>query len=90
MLRVTGGESPPFLLPLLGGGIAGTEAARMAAGLGANVTLLDTNLDRLKTLVDVLPPNVTVLYSDSSTISKQIKISHLIIGTVLILSLIHI
>ena len=77
------GVAPANVL-ILGGGIAGTEAARMAAGLGANVTLLDTNLDRLKTLVDVLPPNVTVLYSDSSTISKQIKISHLIIGTVLI------
>ena len=77
------GVAPANVL-ILGGGIAGTEAARMAAGLGANVTLLDTNLDRLKTLVDILPPNVTVLYSDSSTISKQIKISHLIIGTVLI------
>jgi alanine dehydrogenase len=77
------GVAPANVL-ILGGGIAGTEAARMAAGLGANVTLLDNNLDRLKTLVDILPPNVTVLYSDSLTISKQIKISHLIIGTVLI------
>ena len=77
------GVAPANVL-ILGGGIAGTEAARMAAGLGANVTLLDTNLDRLKVLGDILPPNVTVLYSDSSTISKQIKLSHLIIGTVLI------
>ena len=77
------GVAPANVL-ILGGGIAGTEAARMAAGLGANVTLLDTNLDRLKVLGDILPPNVTVLYSDSSTISKQTKLSHLIIGTVLI------
>ena len=77
------GVAPANVL-ILGGGVAGTEAARMAAGLGANVTLLDTNLDRLKLLGDILPPNVTVLYSDSSTISKHIKISHLIIGTVLI------
>jgi len=77
------GVAPANVL-ILGGGVAGTEAARMAAGLGANVTLLDTNLDRLKLLGDILPPNVTVLYSDSSTISKQIKTSHLIIGTVLI------
>ena len=77
------GVAPANVL-ILGGGVAGTEAARMAAGLGANVTLLDTNLDRLKLLGDVLPPNVTILYSDSSTISKHIKTSHLIIGTVLI------
>ena len=77
------GVAPANVL-ILGGGVAGTEAARMAAGLGANVTLLDTNLDRIKLLGDILPPNVTVLYSDSSTISKHIKTSHLIIGTVLI------
>ncbi|MDG2371234.1 MAG: alanine dehydrogenase [Flavobacteriaceae bacterium] len=77
------GVAPANVL-ILGGGVAGTEAARMAAGMGANVTLLDTNLDRLKILGDILPPNVTILYSDSSTISHHIKISHLIIGTVLI------
>ena len=77
------GVAPANVL-ILGGGVAGTESARMASGLGANVTLLDTNLDRLKILGDILPPNVTLLYSDSSSISKHIKKSHLIIGTVLI------
>ena len=77
------GVAPANVL-ILGAGVAGTEAARMAAGLGANVTLLDNNLDRLKTLADILPPNVTVLFSDSFTINEHIEKSHLIIGTVLI------
>ena len=77
------GVAPADVL-ILGAGVAGTEAARMAAGLGANVTLLDNNLDRLKTLADILPPNVTVLFSDSFTINEHIEKSHLIIGTVLI------
>ncbi|MBN08952.1 MAG: alanine dehydrogenase [Flavobacteriaceae bacterium] len=77
------GVAPANVL-ILGGGVAGTEAARIAAGMGANVTLLDTNLDRLKTLNDILPANVTVLFSDSITIKEHIKTSHLIIGTVLI------
>ena len=54
------GVAPANVL-ILGAGVAGTEAARMAAGLGANVTLLDNNLDRLKMLVDILPPNVLSL-----------------------------
>src|SRR5207244_11943133 len=58
----------PGVLPanvvVLGGGIVGANAAKVAAGLGANVVLLDVNLDRLRYIDDVMPPNVTTLYSD--------------------------
>ena len=69
---------------VIGGGVSGKEAARMAAGLGANVTILDTNLDRLRELESIMPANVTPVYSNSYTIEEELKRSHLIIGTVLI------
>ena len=69
---------------VLGGGIAGTEAAKMAPGLGANVTIFDNNLDRLRHLEDVMPSNVTPMFSNTYNIEKEIQRSHLIIGTVLI------
>ena len=69
---------------IIGGGVSGTEAARMEAGLGANVTILDTNLDRLRELESIMPANVTPVYSNSYTIEEELKRSHLIIGTVLI------
>jgi len=74
----------PANVMIIGGGVSGTEAARMAAGLGANVTILDTNLDRLRELESIMPSNVTPIYSNSFTIEEEIKRSHLIIGTVLI------
>tara|TARA_B110000037_G_scaffold153368_1_gene173027 strand:+ start:31 stop:1143 length:1113 start_codon:yes stop_codon:yes gene_type:complete len=77
------GVKPANVL-IIGGGISGTEAARMAAGLGANVTILDTNLNRLRELESIMPPNVTPIYSTSLTIEQELKNSHLIIGTVLI------
>ena len=62
----------PGVLPanvvILGGGIVGANAAKVAAGLGANVTILDINLDRLRYLDDVMPRNVTTLYSDRHNI----------------------
>ncbi|MCY4299218.1 MAG: alanine dehydrogenase [Flavobacteriaceae bacterium] len=75
---------PPANVMILGGGVAGTEAAKMAAGLGANVTIFDNNLDRLRKLNDMLPPNVTPIYSTHLNILQEIQRSHLIIGTVLI------
>src|SRR5438132_9678877 len=58
----------PGVLPgevlIIGGGTVGANAAKMAAGLGAHVTLLDLSLDRLRYLADVLPPNVDLLHSD--------------------------
>ena len=52
----------PANVMILGGGVVGTEAAKMAAGLGANVSLLDINLDRLRYLSEILPANV-LLYT---------------------------
>ena len=77
------GVKPANVL-IIGGGVSGTEAARMAAGLGANVTILDTNLNRLRTLESIMPANVTPVYSTAHTIDKEVQRSHLIIGTVLI------
>ena len=77
------GVAPAHVM-VLGGGIAGTEAAKMASGLGANVTIFDNNLDRLRHLEDVMPSNVTPMFSNTYNIEKEIQRSHLIIGTVLI------
>ena len=77
------GVAPGKVL-ILGGGIVGTQAAKMAAGLGANVTILDINLERLRYLADVMPQNVTTLYSNEFNIRRLIKNHDLIIGAVLI------
>jgi alanine dehydrogenase len=78
----------PGVLPanvvILGGGVVGANAAKVAAGLGANVTILDVNLDRLRYLDDVMPRNVTTLYSDRHNILDSISRSDLLIGAVLI------
>ncbi|MDB9824228.1 alanine dehydrogenase [Flavobacteriaceae bacterium] len=76
--------SAPAKVMIIGAGVVGTEAAKMAAGLGAQVLLLDINLDRLRYLSEILPPNVTPLYSSQETIAKNISDSDLIIGAVLI------
>ncbi|MDX1477561.1 MAG: alanine dehydrogenase [Saprospiraceae bacterium] len=75
---------PPAKVLILGGGVVGTQAAKMAAGLGAQVTILDINLARLRYLADVMPPNVTTLYSNEYTIRWLIKNHDLIVGAVLI------
>jgi alanine dehydrogenase len=78
----------PGVLPanvvILGGGIVGANAAKVAAGLGANVTILDINLDRLRYLDDVMPRNVTTLYSDRHNILDGLARADLLIGAVLI------
>jgi len=78
----------PGVLPaevvVIGGGVVGTNAAKMAAGLGAHVTLLDVSLDRLRYLSDVLPPNVDLLYSNRHNILEQIKRADLVVGAVLL------
>lgn len=74
----------PAQVTIIGGGVSGTQAAYMAAGMGAQVAILDTNLDRLRYLSEVMPKNVTTLYSDPSTIASSVLQSHLVIGTVLI------
>ena len=60
------GVSPANIV-ILGGGIVGTNAAKIAAGLGARVTILDVNLERLRYLDDVMPKNVVTLFSIAST-----------------------
>ena len=75
---------PPAKVLVIGGGIVGTQAAKMAAGLGANVTILDINLSRLRYLADVMPPNVTTMYSNEYNIRRLIKNHDLIVGAVLI------
>jgi alanine dehydrogenase len=78
----------PGVLPanvvILGGGVVGANAAKVAAGLGANVTILDVNLDRLRYLDDVMPRNVTTLYSDRHNILDSLTRADLLIGAVLI------
>src|SRR5690242_14025809 len=78
----------PGVLPaevlIIGGGVVGTNAAKMAAGLGAHVTLLDVSLDRLRYLSDVLPPNVDLLYSNRHNILDRLKLADLVVGAVLL------
>ncbi|MEI8212318.1 MAG: alanine dehydrogenase [Planctomycetota bacterium] len=74
----------PAHITILGGGIVGSNAARIAAGFRADVAILDVNLDRLRYLDDVMPPNVNVLYSDRYTIREQLRLADLVIGSVLI------
>jgi alanine dehydrogenase len=78
----------PGVLPaevvILGGGIVGTHAAKMAAGLGAHVTVLDVSLNRLRYLSDVLPANVDLVYSNRHTILEQLAKADVVIGAVLL------
>ncbi len=77
------GVAPANVL-VLGAGTVGANAAKVAAGFGANIGLLDTNLERLRYLDDVTPPNVDCLYSDRHTIREQLARADLVIGSVLI------
>ncbi len=77
------GVAPAKVL-ILGGGVVGTQAAKMAAGLGAQVTILDVSLPRLRYLNDVMPANVITRMSNDYTIRELIKDHDLIVGAVLI------
>jgi alanine dehydrogenase len=74
----------PAHVVVLGGGIVGTNAAKVAAGLGANVIIMDINLERLRYLDDVMPANVHTIYSDPATIRDEIRKADLVVGAVLI------
>ena len=74
----------PASVLVLGGGIVGTQAAKMAAGLGADVTLMDVSLPRLRQLDDLLPKNVKTVYSNEYNVREAIKTSDLVVGAVLI------
>jgi alanine dehydrogenase len=74
----------PAKVVILGGGIVGINAAKMAAGLGAKVVLLDINLDRLRYLSDVMAANVQLIYSNHQNVREQISTADLVVGAVLI------
>lgn len=74
----------PGTVIVIGGGVVGANAAKMACGLGAKVYLLDTNLDRLRYLSDVMPKNCFVLMSSPAAIRKLLVEADVVIGAVLI------
>lgn len=78
----------PGVLPaevvILGGGVVGTNSAKMAAGLGAHVTILDVSLERLRYLSDVMPANVDLLYSNRYNIRNCLRRADLVVGAVLL------
>lgn len=74
----------PAEVAVLGGGVVGTHAAKLAAGLGAHVTVLDISLERLRYLADVMPANVDVVYSNRHNIREQLGTADLLIGAVLV------
>ena len=74
----------PAKVLVIGGGIVGTEAAKMAAGLGADVTVMDVSLKRLRYLDDIMPANVKTMMSNDYNIRHLIQTHDLVIGAVLI------
>lgn len=75
----------PGQVTILGGGVVGTEATRIAVGMGAQVTILDVNVDRLSYLETIFGSRVTYLYSNTSNIETAVRSADLVIGAVLIL-----
>ena len=74
----------PATVLILGAGVVGTNAAKVAAGLGARVIVMDVNVDRLRYLDDVMPANVQTIFSDAHTIRDYAREADLLIGAVLI------
>src|SRR3954463_12667601 len=74
----------PAHVVVLGGGVVGTNAAKVAAGLGANVVIMDINLERLRYLDDVMPANVHTVFSDPHTVRDHLLQADLVVGAVLI------
>jgi alanine dehydrogenase len=75
---------PAAEVVILGGGVVGTNAAKMAAGLGARVAILDVNLERLRYLEDVMAANVDMVYSNRHNIMEAIERADLLVGAVLL------
>ncbi len=75
---------PPAEVVVLGGGVVGTNAAKVAAGSGARVTILDVNVDRLRYLDDIMPANVGTLFSNAYNIRGACRRADLVVGAVLI------
>jgi alanine dehydrogenase len=74
----------PAHVVILGGGVVGSNAARIAAGLGAHVTILDISLGRLRYLSEVLPANVQTIFSNRHNVLEQIANADMVIGGILI------
>jgi len=75
---------PPCGVAILGGGVVGTNAAKMAVGLGAQVTILDVNLDRLRYLDDIFGASVHTLASNSYNVAEAVRSADLVVGAVLV------
>jgi alanine dehydrogenase len=74
----------PAEVVIIGGGVVGLNAAKMAAGLGARVTILDIQAERMKYLDDVLPPNCVTVHSDRTALEGYLSTADLVIGAVLV------
>ena len=74
----------PAEVVIIGGGVVGTNAAKMAAGMGAHVTILDLSLERLRYLSDVMPANVDPIYSNAHNLREKLQVADLLIGAVLV------
>ena len=74
----------PGTVVVIGGGVVGTHAAKMACGLGAKVYILDMNLERLRYLSDVMPSNCFMLMSSPAAIRKLVKEADVVVGAVLV------
>jgi len=77
------GVAPANVL-VLGGGVVGSNAARVAAGLGANVTIMDVNLNRLRQLDEIMPPNVTTVFCEPHAVEQYALDADLVVGSVLL------
>jgi alanine dehydrogenase len=77
------GVAPAEIL-IIGGGVVGINAAKMAAGLGARVIILDVSAERMKYLDDVLPANCKTVHSDRSSLEHYLALADLVIGAVLV------
>ena len=75
---------PPANVLVLGAGVVGANAAKVAAGLGARVILMDVNIERLRYLSDVMPANVSTVYSDPHAVDHYVRHADVVIGSVLI------
>ena len=75
---------PPAVIVILGGGVVGKNAAKIAAGFGAEVRVLDVNPDTMRHLGDVMPPNVITVHSDRHNVRAEVLRADLVIGSVLI------
>lgn len=75
---------PPAHVVILGGGVVGAHAAKIAAGMGASVTVLDVSLERLRYLSEVMPANVQMIFSNRQAVLKQIATADLVVGGVLV------